>query len=806
MDRKESVPAYQYGTSAPADDGAEVHLVRPYSPETHFKGLDRDGDGVLSLSEFLAERQGAEAIRKGTDVFAILDQDHDGKLTLAEFTNRPPRAQFRELDDDGDGYLNFKEFWRGTMSSASQKQVERTFRALDKDHDNRISFDEFINRPAEGWFFPIDQDEDGFISFDEFARAHPNLVENGHCQAAFEFMDKNHDGKLSVEEFAAGLASPEVTFYKQDKNRDGKLSFEEFSEGANTAEARAAAKRDFEQKDIDGDGLLTLEEYKMPPQQARFRKLDRNHDGFLSLEEFCAGTSGKEAKRARRIFAAKDTNGDKRLDFAEFSARPPAVGFIELDTDGDGFLDFKEFWRGTMGWASQRHAERTFRAVDQDHDGKISFREFVGRTAEGWLLPMDRDEDGFLSLEEFAQGHPDLVMSKHCRAAFAFMDKNHDGKLSVEEFTAGLASPEVTFYKQDKDGDGSLTLAEFSVWAATPEARAAAKRDFEQKDIDGDGRLTLEEFKTPPEQAQFRKLDRNHDGFLTVAEFCAGTSGKEAAKARRIFAAKDTNGDKRLDLAEFSARPPAVDFIERDTDGDGFLSLAEYLGDKKDPAAVRVEKDVFAILDSNHDGKLTPEEFQSHPFEVTFRRMDLNGDGVLDFAEFHQGDMKGASVARAQRAFAAIDRNHDGKISLEEFLNCPDEAWFHRMDAAETGWLTVEEYTNSDGTLVRNKTGQRAFNVMDRNGDGKLDLAEYCHPYDEVAFLKLDANGDGVLSFEEYAKWCYTPEARAAAKKDFARRGHRRRWRPELQGVCLSGGGQGFLGNGQEGRLPRDAG
>ena len=125
---EESVPAYQYGTSAPADDGAEVHLVRPYSPETHFKGLDRDGDGVLSLSEFLAERQGAEAIRKGTDVFAILDQDHNGKLTLAEFTNRPPRAQFRELDDDGDGYLNFKEFWRGTMSSASQKQVERTFR------------------------------------------------------------------------------------------------------------------------------------------------------------------------------------------------------------------------------------------------------------------------------------------------------------------------------------------------------------------------------------------------------------------------------------------------------------------------------------------------------------------------------------------------------------------------------------------------------------------------------------------------------------------------------------------------------
>ena len=57
---------------------ARYTLFRPGSPETHFKGLDRDGDGVLSLSEFLAERQGAEVIRKGTDVFANPDQDHDG--------------------------------------------------------------------------------------------------------------------------------------------------------------------------------------------------------------------------------------------------------------------------------------------------------------------------------------------------------------------------------------------------------------------------------------------------------------------------------------------------------------------------------------------------------------------------------------------------------------------------------------------------------------------------------------------------------------------------------------------------------
>ena len=352
-----------------------------------------------------------------------------------------------------------------------------------------------------------------------------------------QFMDKNHNGKLSVEEFAAGLASPEVTFYKQDKNGDGN------SPSRNSARGRTLRRPGPRQEGFRAKGHRRrrpahAEEYKMPPQQARFRKLDRNHNGFLSLGRVLArhfrqrsqkGGGGSSRQRTPTATSGSTSRSSPpgRPRSASSSGAPTATGFWISRSSGEGR------WVGASQRPRSGHSGPWTRTMTAR---SASANSSAARLRVG-SCPWTGTRTGSCRWE-VAQGHPDLVMSKHCRAAFAFMDKNHDGKLSVEEFTAGLASPEVTFYKQDKDGDGSLTLAEFSVWAATPEALAAAKRDFEQKDIDGDGRLTLEEFKTPPEQAQFRKLDRNHNGFLT-ARNCAGTSGKEAAKARRIFAAKD---------------------------------------------------------------------------------------------------------------------------------------------------------------------------------------------------------------------------------------------------------------------------
>ncbi|MFM8497863.1 MAG: EF-hand domain-containing protein [Planctomycetia bacterium] len=59
---------------------------------------------------------------------------------------------------------------------------------------------------------------------------------------------------------------------------------------------------------------------KAPDPEKTFKRKDSNGDGFLSLDEFKAKLKDKQLENADRRFGRLDTNSDKKLSLDEFKA------------------------------------------------------------------------------------------------------------------------------------------------------------------------------------------------------------------------------------------------------------------------------------------------------------------------------------------------------------------------------------------------------------------------------------------------------------------------------------------------------
>merc|ERR1712121_604791 len=138
---------------------------------------------------------------------------------------------------------------------------------------------------------------------------------------------------------------------------------------------------------------------------------------------------------------------------------------------------------------------------------------------------------------------------------------------------------------------------------------------------------------------------------------------------------------------------------------------------KKD--ASKMEKHVFRIYDTNNDGHVDFVEFMvvffilsdGSPEEVLtkiFRLFDVNSDGVISKKEMSRlvKDMYGllkkddpnisAADLIAKSAFAEMDKDEDGKVSLQEFLTaCQSEKDFSKLLSSTALDIFMEEETTA---------------------------------------------------------------------------------------------------------------
>ncbi|KAB2638632.1 MAG: hypothetical protein DVB26_07820 [Verrucomicrobia bacterium] len=153
-----------------------------------------------------------------------------------------------------------------------------------------------------------------------------------------------------------------------------------------------------------------------------------------------------------------------------------------------------------------------------------------------------------------------------------------------------------------------------------------------------------------------------------------------------------------------------------DINNDGVLSAEEREGARKG-LADRAKDALLAKWDTNGDGKLSPAELElarkAAFTEVTkirtdrFNAADTNADGFLSTYEITV--MVLASAVPAPGLFAFLDTNHDGKISLAEFLApCPTPPtppamppmppampppFFSSVDANKDGIISLDEFS-----------------------------------------------------------------------------------------------------------------
>ena len=123
-----------------------------------FERMDSNADGHLDATE--TPTKSFHGIPRAKDMLTGVDADGDGQISASEFPG--PSEHFDNMDKDGDGYLSAEELKSGRPGPSHRGS---RFESDDVDQDGKVSVDEFSG-PAE-YFETLDINGDGYITKEE---------------------------------------------------------------------------------------------------------------------------------------------------------------------------------------------------------------------------------------------------------------------------------------------------------------------------------------------------------------------------------------------------------------------------------------------------------------------------------------------------------------------------------------------------------------------------------------------------------------------------------------------------------------
>jgi Ca2+-binding EF-hand superfamily protein len=234
-----------------------------------------------------AHRQSAHPVqaphshgRAGGRFLSEYDLNHDGKVTHDEF-NKATSQRFAEAT--GGGKLMTEKQFEGFRTNNLHQHADQNFRRADWNGDGKLSFDEFAN-PIRASFERADRQSAGAIfcrQRNANAPAQGGRNRHGGSRGAGNFCsrdDLNHDGKVTRAELDEALHKQFASGAKGNA-----LTKDQFT-AMQGSRAEATSARAFQRLDTNRDGKLTMQEFSAS-QQKTFARMDRNGDGAITRDE-----------------------------------------------------------------------------------------------------------------------------------------------------------------------------------------------------------------------------------------------------------------------------------------------------------------------------------------------------------------------------------------------------------------------------------------------------------------------------------------------------------------------------------------
>ncbi len=227
---------------------------------------------------------------------------------------------------------------------------------------------------------------------------------------------------------------------------------------------------------------------------------------------------------------------------------------------------------------------------------------------------------------------------------------------------------------------------------------------IEQHDKNGDGKLTQVE----ADKEKFVEIDKNHDGFLTLAELSLDWRGID-----KTYVVAPTPSREERRASRIKSIKENIRFC--DTDKDGKISVKEGMHDRCDS----MSREEFAKYDIDNDGYITVEDRLNR-----FNRSNENRDTVSSYAKLPK-------EIRLIFSLGTCDKDHNSHLDEKEMTT--KECGFSKKDFIENDYDKDNWYTKED--LDYGKY-MRTFHKANVNKDGGLNLEEFKvrHKYGTVPY------------------------------------------------------------------------